>query len=225
MRTDIAYGITSLPPSVADASHLLALVRGHWRIENGLFHRRGCPLGRITFGEDRSLLRRGNGPQVQTTLNDLRVGLLLREGHTNAAAGRRLYAAFPDLEGTYAAAHARGTDAADHFVRLLDAPGVKRAVPRLRIILDALADDDWMMFLRKWRFLNGAVVTISSPRAFFITIDPRNICSQAGLLAWAKEKSKDVDRRWWVTGTYRAVRQRVVGATARSPEHGAVAAD
>jgi predicted transposase YbfD/YdcC len=60
-------------------------------IENGLFYRRD-----VTLGEDRSLLRRGNGPQVLATLNDLTVGLLRREGHTNAAAGRRIYAAFPD---------------------------------------------------------------------------------------------------------------------------------
>ncbi len=42
------------------------------------------------------LLRRGNGPQVLATLNDLTLGLLAREGHTNAAAGRRIDAAFPD---------------------------------------------------------------------------------------------------------------------------------
>jgi len=89
-RESIAYGITSLPRAVADADRLLALARGHWGIENGLFYRRD-----VTLGEDRSLLRRGNGPQVLATLNDLTVGLLLREGHTNAAAGRRIYAAFP----------------------------------------------------------------------------------------------------------------------------------
>jgi hypothetical protein len=49
----------------------------------------------VTLGEDRSLLRRGNGPQVFATLNDLVVGLLHRTGHTNHAAARRLYAAFP----------------------------------------------------------------------------------------------------------------------------------
>jgi predicted transposase YbfD/YdcC len=91
VRTDRAYGITSLPPRVADAERLLALVRGHWQIENGLFYRRD-----VTLGEDRSLLRYGNGPQVLASLNDLTVGLLLREGHTNHAAARRLYAAFPD---------------------------------------------------------------------------------------------------------------------------------
>lgn len=90
-QESVAYGITSLPRRVADADRLLALARGHWGIENGLFYRRD-----VTLGEDRSLLRRGNGPQVLATLNDLTVGLLLREGHTNAAAGRRIYAAFPD---------------------------------------------------------------------------------------------------------------------------------
>jgi len=94
-QESVAYGITSLPRTVADAPHLLALARGHWGIENGLFYRRGCPLSRVTLGEDRSLLRRGNGPQVLATLNDLTVGLLRREGHTNVAAGRRIYAAFP----------------------------------------------------------------------------------------------------------------------------------
>jgi len=88
-------GSPSLPRTVADAERLLALARGHWGIENGLFYRRGRPLGRMTLGEDRSLLRRGNGPPVLATLNDLTVGLLRREGHTNAAAGRRIYAAFP----------------------------------------------------------------------------------------------------------------------------------
>ena len=90
-RESVAYGITSLPRTAADAGRLLALARGHWGIENGLFYRRDA-----TLGEDRCLLRRGNGPQVLATLNDLTVGLLLREGHTNAAVGRRIYAAFPD---------------------------------------------------------------------------------------------------------------------------------
>jgi predicted transposase YbfD/YdcC len=90
-RVSVAYGITSLPRQVADAERLLALARGHWGIENGLFYRRD-----VTLGEDHSLLRRENGPLILATLNDLTVGLLRREGQTNAAAGRRIYAAFPD---------------------------------------------------------------------------------------------------------------------------------
>jgi predicted transposase YbfD/YdcC len=91
VRMDIAYGVTSLPPAAANAERLLDLTRGHWQIENGLFYRRD-----VTLGEDRSLLRCGNGPQVLAILNDLVVGLLNREGHTNHAAARRIYAAFPE---------------------------------------------------------------------------------------------------------------------------------
>ncbi len=65
-QESVAYGVTSLPRRVADADRLLALARGHWGIENGLSYRRD-----VTLGEDRSLLRRGNGPQVLATLNDL----------------------------------------------------------------------------------------------------------------------------------------------------------
>ncbi len=81
---------SALTVSLPAAERLLALARGHWSLENGLFYRRD-----VTLGEDRSLLRRGHGPQVLATLNDLTGGLLLREGYTNAAAGRRIYAAFP----------------------------------------------------------------------------------------------------------------------------------
>lgn len=90
-REEVTYGVTSLPPALADAARLLTLARGHWGIENSLFHRRD-----VTLGEDRGLLRRGNGPQVMATLNDLTLGLVMRAGHTNAAQARRIYAAFPD---------------------------------------------------------------------------------------------------------------------------------
>src|SRR5205814_8453513 len=74
-QESVAYGITSLPRKVADAERLLALARGHWGIENGLFYRRD-----VTLGEDRSRLRREDGPQVCASLNDLTMGLLEREG-------------------------------------------------------------------------------------------------------------------------------------------------
>jgi hypothetical protein len=81
---------------LADAECLLALARVHWRAKKGLFYRRGRPPGRMTLGEDRSRLRRGNGPQVLAILSDLVVGLLHQEGHTNHAAARRIYLAFRD---------------------------------------------------------------------------------------------------------------------------------
>jgi hypothetical protein len=82
-RMGVAYGITSLPRRVADADRLLALARGHRGIENGLFYRRD-----VAPDEDRRSLRRENGPHVLATFNDLTAGLLRRDGHTNAAAGR-----------------------------------------------------------------------------------------------------------------------------------------
>jgi hypothetical protein len=53
----VRYGITSLPPDVADAARMLVLVRGHWQIENGLHH-----VKDVTLGEDRSTIHKGNGP-------------------------------------------------------------------------------------------------------------------------------------------------------------------
>jgi len=50
-------GITSLPPTVADASRLGVLTRGHWQTENGLHY-----VKDVTLGEDRSLIHTGNGP-------------------------------------------------------------------------------------------------------------------------------------------------------------------
>jgi len=39
-REQRVYGVTSLPPDTADAARLLVRTRGHWGIENSLFHRR-----------------------------------------------------------------------------------------------------------------------------------------------------------------------------------------
>ena len=75
---------------------LLAAIIALGAMVAALAHQVNLSTARVTLGEDRSLLRRGNGPQVLASLNDLVVGVLLREGHTNHAAARRLYAAFPD---------------------------------------------------------------------------------------------------------------------------------
>jgi hypothetical protein len=63
---EVAYTISSLPAEIADARRLLALGRGHWRIENGLHYRRYGSLG-----EDRCQARRGTAPQVLAGLNNL----------------------------------------------------------------------------------------------------------------------------------------------------------
>jgi predicted transposase YbfD/YdcC len=82
----VRYGMTSLPPDVADADRLLALVRGHWEIENGLHY-----VKDVTLGEDRSLIHEGHGPSVMAILRDTAVNLLHRVGVRTIAARLRAY--------------------------------------------------------------------------------------------------------------------------------------
>jgi len=84
---EVAYGITSLPASTADAARLLALGRGHWRIENGLHYRRD-----VTLQEDASQVRRGHAPQVLAALNNLVCGLCSCARIDNLAAMQRICA-------------------------------------------------------------------------------------------------------------------------------------
>jgi predicted transposase YbfD/YdcC len=82
----VRYGITSLPPDVADAARLLGLVRGHWQIENGLHY-----VKDVTPGEDRSLTRKGHGPSIMAILRDTVVSVLHRAGWRTIAARLRCY--------------------------------------------------------------------------------------------------------------------------------------
>jgi predicted transposase YbfD/YdcC len=84
------YGVTSLTHVEADAHRLLDLVRGHWGIENGLHYRRD-----ETLREDRCLLT-GQGAHVMAIMNNLLLGLLLRQGVTNVPDARRYYDAHPE---------------------------------------------------------------------------------------------------------------------------------
>jgi predicted transposase YbfD/YdcC len=56
-RTVTIYAITSLTASQATPAHLAGWIRGHWRIE-ALHHIRD-----VTYGEDASQTRTGNGPR------------------------------------------------------------------------------------------------------------------------------------------------------------------
>ncbi len=86
----IHYGITSLPPDVADAARLLALKRGHWRIANGLHYRKD-----VVFGEDRCQIRLGAGPMILATLRDTALSLLQTTGCRHVAARLRHYGQHP----------------------------------------------------------------------------------------------------------------------------------
>ena len=81
---EIAYGITSLPPTRAHAARLLALNRGHWGIENRLHWVRD-----VTFDEDRSQVRTGAGPHVMASLRNLAITLLRMAGCSSVAGALR----------------------------------------------------------------------------------------------------------------------------------------
>ncbi len=80
LRTEVAYGITSLDAARAGPARLLGLVRGQWQIENRLHWVRD-----VTYDEDRSQVRTGHGPQVMATFRNLAISLLRLGGHRNIA--------------------------------------------------------------------------------------------------------------------------------------------
>src|SRR5947209_4850884 len=81
---EVLYLITPLTPQEAGPSRLLELVRGHWGIENSSHYVRD-----VTFGEDRSRLRSGQGPQILAALRNLALMLIHRQGPCQIAATRR----------------------------------------------------------------------------------------------------------------------------------------
>ncbi len=66
------------------AEKILSLVRGHWRIENSLHWVRD-----VTFDEDRSQVRKGNGPRVMATLRNLAISILRLAGANSIAKSTR----------------------------------------------------------------------------------------------------------------------------------------
>jgi hypothetical protein len=90
ITTEVSSAITSLTPQQADAGRLLALLRGHWGIENRLHWVRD-----VTYDEDRSQVRSGAAPQVCAACRNLAIALLRRAGADNIAAATRTYAGRP----------------------------------------------------------------------------------------------------------------------------------
>ncbi len=85
--TETVYGVTSLTRAEASPERLLALVRGHWAMENRLHYRRD-----ETLREDWDRARTGHLPRMLASINSLVLGLLDRQGVTNVPRARRRYA-------------------------------------------------------------------------------------------------------------------------------------
>ncbi len=86
-KTQVRYGVSSLPAHLADPQRLLALTRGHWGVENGQHYRRD-----VTFQKDHSQLRIGHVPKMLAVLNTIVLGLFAKQGEANMAHVRRNFA-------------------------------------------------------------------------------------------------------------------------------------
>jgi predicted transposase YbfD/YdcC len=86
----VVYGLTSLTPQKASPRKLLALTRQYWGIESGLHYRRD-----VTLHEDGTRLTVGSAGHNMAILNNLLIGLCIRNGLANIAKARRLFCAQP----------------------------------------------------------------------------------------------------------------------------------
>jgi hypothetical protein len=84
------YGITSLSPQAGPPERLLALKRGHWRIEHTLHY-----VKEVVLGEDRSLIHCGQGPTVLALLREAALNLLQRVGIRQISARLRYHSQHP----------------------------------------------------------------------------------------------------------------------------------
>ena len=89
-HTEVVYAVTSLTINDATSAQVAGWLRGHWSIENRLHWVRD-----VTYAEDHSQVRAGNGPHVMATLRNAAIGLLRLDGHDNIAKALRHHARNP----------------------------------------------------------------------------------------------------------------------------------
>jgi len=77
---EIAYGVTSKTPDLANARQVLQDNRGHWAIENSCHY-----IIDWNFDEDRSRIRVGHGPENITRLRRLAVSIIKSKGAQSVA--------------------------------------------------------------------------------------------------------------------------------------------
>ena len=92
IQNETVYLITSLSQDDADGQRLLSLIRGHWGIENKSHYVRD-----VTFDEDRSKVRKKNGPEIMANLRNLCIGIMRLKGIKNIAQGTRDFMLNPKL--------------------------------------------------------------------------------------------------------------------------------
>ena len=87
---ETVYAITSLTAVQVSPAGLAGIIRGHWAIENRLHWIRD-----VTYDEDRSQIRTGNGPRIMAALRNLAIAILRLTGHASITAALRHHARRP----------------------------------------------------------------------------------------------------------------------------------
>jgi len=85
-REETVCGVSSLKKEDASAARLLELCRGHWDIENRLHYVRD-----VTYDEDRSRIRTGNGPRMMASLRNLSISVFRMLGFQYIPQGIRFF--------------------------------------------------------------------------------------------------------------------------------------
>ncbi len=91
VETTVVYGLSSLSRQDADADRLLRASQDYWRIENGLHYRRDR-----TLREDDTRITDDVRAEAIAILNNLVIGLILRQGWLYLPEARRYYEAHLD---------------------------------------------------------------------------------------------------------------------------------
>lgn len=89
--TETVYGIASLPKQYSSIKDLSKYLRGHWSIENNLHRVRD-----VSFGEDRSTIRKGHAPEVMAGLRNLVISIFQRGNVKSYPAAFRRFSAHPE---------------------------------------------------------------------------------------------------------------------------------
>ena len=77
---EIAYGLTSRTPELADPQRVLCSNRGHWCIENSCHY-----ILDWNYDEDRSRIRKGHGPENISRLRRFAIGVIKSKGVRSVA--------------------------------------------------------------------------------------------------------------------------------------------
>ena len=89
--SEVAYRLTSLPPAQADSQRLMALVRGHWEIENRLHYVRD-----LSWDEDRCRAHVGHLPLNLAAMTNAAISIVRCQGRfPYLPLAHRYYAAQP----------------------------------------------------------------------------------------------------------------------------------